>query len=115
VDIIKEKIFRRIAVFSCAHSQPSILGALFLGRPSGFLITGLQFQKDMLNLLLSNVPQRGAFVKFLKDFGSGASVLSSYPGPEFLDMVALMVAGFSLLNSLCCGFFPKKAARIEGI
>jgi len=85
MDIIKEKIFRWIAIFSCAHYHHLILGTLFLGRLSGFLITGLQFQSGVLNLLPANAPTTGAFVKFLKEFGSGDSLfifLESKSGGE---------------------------------
>jgi hypothetical protein len=41
---------------------------------SGFLITRLQFQSDVLNLLPEKAPRTQAFVKFLKEFGSGDSL-----------------------------------------
>jgi hypothetical protein len=92
--IIKERIFYWIEIFPCAHYHNLILGTLFLGRLSGLLITGLQFQGDVLNLLPSNAPTTGAFVKFLKEFGSG----------NFL---------FIFLESKSGG--EKMVAKIEGI
>jgi len=83
--IIKERIFYWIEIFSCTHSPHLILGILFPGGLSGFLITGLQFERDVRNLLPSNAPRMGAFVKFLKEFGSGDSlftVLESKSGGE---------------------------------
>jgi predicted RND superfamily exporter protein len=85
MDIIKEKIFHWIAIFSYAHCHHLILGTLFLGGLSGFLITGLQFQSDVVNFLPSNAPTTGAFVKFPKEFKSGDSlfiVMESKSGGE---------------------------------
>jgi predicted exporter len=70
----REKIFHRIAAFACRNYRQVIGGALILAVLSGFLITRLNLQSDVLNLLPSNAPATGAFVTFLKDFGSADSL-----------------------------------------
>jgi hypothetical protein len=101
---IRDQIFSRIARFSFFRWRSLIWGTLILAVLSGFLITRLQFQSDVLNLLPGNVPRTQAFVKFLKEFGSGDSlfiVLDRKSGAEveslipFAEMLAhrLMATG----------------------
>ena len=71
---IRDQIFSRIARFSFFRWRSLIGGALILAVLSGFLITRLQFQSDVLNLLPRNAPQTRALVTFLKEFGSGDSL-----------------------------------------
>jgi len=59
--------------FSYRRSRYLILGTLILGVFASFLVTRLQLQSDVLNLLPSNAPATAAFVKFLKDFGTADS------------------------------------------
>jgi len=56
MDSIRTHIFSRIARFSIFHRRLLILGALILAALSGFLITRLQFQSDVLNLLPEKAP-----------------------------------------------------------
>jgi len=63
-----------MARFSHRSFRSLILGAVILAALSGFLITRLQFQSDVLNLLPANAPRTQALVKFLKEFGSGDSL-----------------------------------------
>jgi hypothetical protein len=104
VELTRKKIFRWITKFSCARHKSLILGTLILGGLSAFLITRLQWQSDVLNLLPSNAPTTGAFVKFLKEFGAADSlfiVLERESGGEvesfgpFADVLVerLMVSG----------------------
>jgi hypothetical protein len=51
MDLTRKKIFWRITKFSCVRHKYLILGTLILGGISAFLITRLQFQSDVLNLL----------------------------------------------------------------
>ena len=68
------KILGWIAKFSCRRYRCLILGTLILGVLSSFLVTRLQLQSDVLNLLPSNAPTTAAFVKFLRDFGTADSL-----------------------------------------
>ncbi len=68
------RVFSGIARFSFFHRRRLILVALILGALSGFLITRLQFQSDVLNLLPEKAPRTQALVTFLKEFGSGDSL-----------------------------------------
>ncbi len=74
MDWTREKILRRIAKFSCRRYRYLILGTLLLGTLSLFMVTRLQLQSDVLNLLPTNAPTTAAFVKFLKDFGTADSL-----------------------------------------
>jgi len=74
MDWTQEKIFRWITKFSYRRSRYVILGTVILGVLSSFLVTRLQLQSDVLNLLPSNAPATAAFVKFLKDFGTADSL-----------------------------------------
>jgi len=60
--------------FSYRRSRYLILGTLILGVFASFLVTRLQLQSDVLNLLPSHAPTTAAFVKFLKDFGTADSL-----------------------------------------
>jgi len=71
---LRTRVFSEIARFSFFHRRHMILGALILGALSGFLITRLQFESDVLNLLPGKAPRTQAFVRFLKEFGSGDSL-----------------------------------------
>ncbi|MBM4331837.1 MAG: hypothetical protein FJ117_11550 [Deltaproteobacteria bacterium] len=70
----RQNILRRIANFSYGHYKPVLLCALILASLSGFLVSRLQFQSDVVNLLPANAPTTSAFVKFLKEFGSADSL-----------------------------------------
>ncbi len=74
MNLTREGIFSWIARISCSRFRQLILGALILAALSAFLITRLPFQSDVLNLLPGNAPVTGAFVNFLKEFGSGDSL-----------------------------------------
>ena len=74
MDWTQDKIFRWITKFSYRRSRYVILGTVILGVLSSFLVTRLQLQSDVLNLLPSNAPATSAFVKFLKDFGTADSL-----------------------------------------
>jgi predicted exporter len=114
MDLTRKKIFWWITKFSCVRHKYLILGTLILGGISAFLITRLQFQSDVLNLLLSNAPTTGAFVKFLKEFGAADSlliVLERESGGEvesfapFADLLAE-----ELIKS---GEFDERPARLD--
>jgi predicted RND superfamily exporter protein len=72
--LTRKRIFRWITEFSYDRHRYLILGTLILGGLSAFLITRLQFQSDVLHLLPANAPTTGAFVKFLKEFGTADSL-----------------------------------------
>lgn len=75
MDRTQEKILSWITKFSCRRARSLILGTLILGVLSSILVTRLQLQSDVLNLLPSNAPTTAAFVRFLKDFGTADSLL----------------------------------------
>ena len=70
----QEKILSGITNFSYRRSRYVILGTVILGVFSSFLVTRLQLQSDVLNLLPSNAPATAAFVNFLKEFGTADSL-----------------------------------------
>lgn len=74
MNLSKESIFLWMARISRAYYRKLILGALILAALSAFLITRLQFQSDVLNLLPRNAPLTRAFVNFLKEFGAADSL-----------------------------------------
>ena len=74
MDWNQEKILGWITKFSYRRSRYLILGTLILGVFASLLVTRLQLQSDVLNLLPSNAPATAAFVKFLKDFGTADSL-----------------------------------------
>ena len=74
MNLTREGIFSWIARVSCSRFRQLILGAMILAALSAFLITRLPFQSDVLNLLPGNAPVTGAFVTFLKEFGSADSL-----------------------------------------
>ncbi|MGA2954777.1 MAG: MMPL family transporter [Thermodesulfobacteriota bacterium] len=74
MNLTREGIFSWIARISCSRFRQLILGAMILAALSAFLITRLPFQSDVLNLLPGNAPATGAFVTFLKEFGSADSL-----------------------------------------
>jgi predicted RND superfamily exporter protein len=69
-----EKKLRRAAIFSCRHYRIVLWGTLILGLLSGWLVSRLQLQTDVLNLLPAHAPATGSFVRFLKEFGAGDSL-----------------------------------------
>ena len=86
----RDQIFSRIARFSFLRWRSLILGALILAVLSGFQITRLEFQSDVLNLLPEKSPRTQAMVKFLKEFGSGDSlfiVLDRKSGGEVESLI----------------------------
>ena len=74
MDSPRRQSFSWLSRFSHSHFRSLILASLILGALSAFLITRLQFQSDVLNLLPGNAPRTQALVKFLKEFGSGDSL-----------------------------------------
>jgi predicted RND superfamily exporter protein len=74
MNLARENILRRVAKFSLTHYRALILATLILGGISGFLVNRLQLQSDVVNLLPTNVPKTGAFVKFFKEFGAADSL-----------------------------------------
>ncbi len=64
----------RIARFSSRRYRWILGTTLVLSLLSGFLITRLQFQSDVLNLLPKHAPKTGALVKFLREFGATDSL-----------------------------------------
>lgn len=73
--LFREKILRQVAQFSVSHFKHLLLGTLILAALSGFLVSRLEFQSDVVNLLPAKAPATGAFVQFLKEFGSGDTLL----------------------------------------
>ena len=109
MDWPREKILRRITKFSCRRSRYLILGTLILGVFSSFLVTRLQLQSDVLNLLPSHAPTTAAFVKFLKDFGTADSlfiVLERKGGEE--------VESFGPFAEVLAGYLEKTGEFSEG-
>jgi len=87
---IRTRVFSAIARFSFFRRRRLILAALILGALSGLLITRLDFQSDVLNLLPEKAPRTQAFVTFLKEFGSGDSlfiVLERKSGGEVESLI----------------------------
>jgi predicted RND superfamily exporter protein len=70
----RDKILNWIATFAWRNYRQVIGGGLILAVLSGFLLTRINLQSDVLNLLPSNAPATGAFVTFLRDFGSADSL-----------------------------------------
>jgi predicted RND superfamily exporter protein len=90
MNVSRDQIFSGIARFSFLRWRSLILGALILAFLSGAQITRLEFQSDVLNLLPGNAPRTQAFVKFLKEFGSGDSlfiVLDRKSGGEVESLI----------------------------
>jgi len=86
----RDRIFSRIARFSFLRWRSLLWGALILAVLSGFQITRLEFQSDVLNLLPGNAPRTQALVKFLREFGSGDSlfiVLDRKSGEEVEPLI----------------------------
>ncbi len=63
-----------MANWSYRHYQLVLGGTLILGLLSGLLVSRLQFQSDVVNLLPSNAPATKAFVQFLQEFGAADSL-----------------------------------------
>ena len=63
-----------MANWSYHHYQLVLGGTLILGLLSGLLVSRLQLQSDVVNLLPSNAPATKAFVQFLQEFGSADSL-----------------------------------------
>jgi predicted RND superfamily exporter protein len=81
---------------------------------AGFLITRLQFQSDVLNLLPEKAPRTQAFVKFLKDFGSGDSlfiVLERKSGEEVESLIPF--AEVLVDRLMATGEFTEIIGRME--
>ena len=111
---MRTRIFSRIARFSFFHRRCLILGALILGAMAGFLITRLQFQSDVLNLLPEKAPRTQAFVKFLKEFGSGDSlfiVLERKSGGEVESLIPF--AEVLVDRLMATGEFTEIIGRME--
>ncbi len=69
-----EKIWGWVARCSRVYHRQLILGMVILGALCLWLISHLQFQSDVANLLPSHAPRTQAFVKFLKQFGASDSL-----------------------------------------
>jgi uncharacterized protein len=111
---IRDQIFSRIAQFSFFRRRPLLWGALILAVLSGFLITRLHFQSDVLNLLPGNAPRTQALVKFLKEFGSGDSlyiVLDRKSGGEVESLIPFVEALADRL--MATGQFTEIIGRME--
>ena len=111
---MRTRIFSKIARFSFFHRCCLILGALILGAMAGFLITRLQFQSDVLNLLPEKAPRTQAFVKFLKEFGSGDSlfiVLERKGGEEVESLIPF--AEVLVDRLMATGEFTEIIGRME--
>jgi len=65
-----QKILTWMAFFSHRHYKSLLWTFLILVVCSGWLVSRLQFQTDVANLLPVNAPATGAFVKFLKEYGA---------------------------------------------
>lgn len=61
MNLTREGIFSWIVRISCSRSRRLILGSLDLAALSGFLITRLPFQSDVLNLFPENAPENWGF------------------------------------------------------
>jgi len=70
----EEKKLRWVANWSYRHYQLVLGSTLILGLLSGLLVSRLQFQSDVINLLPSNAPATRAFVQFLQEFGAADSL-----------------------------------------
>jgi len=114
MNTIRNQIFARIAQFSFFRWRPLIWGALILAVLSGFLITRLHFQSDVLNLLPGNAPRTQDLVKFLKEFGSGDSlyiVLDRKSGGEVESLIPFVEALADRLTAT--GEFTEIIGRME--
>jgi len=110
----RDRVFSLVARFSWIHPRGLLLAALLWGALSAFLITGLQFQSDVLHLLPKNAPKTEAFVKFLKDFGSADSlfiVLERKTGGEMRPLLPFAAAFVDRL--LATGEFTEIADRMD--
>ncbi len=70
----EEKKLRWVANWSYRHYKLVLGSTLILGLLSGLLVSRLQFQSDVINLLPSNAPATRAFVQFLQEFGAADSL-----------------------------------------
>jgi hypothetical protein len=114
MNTIRDQIFSRIARFSFFRRRPLIWGALILAVLSGFLISRLHFQSDVLNLLPGNAPRTQDLVKFLKEFGSGDSlyiVLDRKSGGEVESLIPFVEALADRL--MATGEFTEIIGRME--
>jgi predicted RND superfamily exporter protein len=110
----RSRVFSWIARFSFSRGRFLILGTLILGAMSGFLISRLQFESDVLNLLPGKAPRTQAFVKFLKDFGSGDSlfiVLERKSGGEVESLAPF--AEILVDRLMATGEFTEIIGRME--
>ncbi len=111
---IRDRIFSRIARFSITRRRSLIWGALILAVLSGFLITRLEFQSDVLNLLPQKSPRTQALVKFLKEFGYGDSlfiVLDRKSGREVESLIPF--AELLADRLMATGEFTEIIGRME--
>jgi len=69
-----EKKLSWVANWSYRHYQLVLGSTLILALLSGLLLSRLQFQSDVVNLLPSNAPATKAFVQFLQEFGAADSL-----------------------------------------
>jgi predicted RND superfamily exporter protein len=114
MNTFRDQIFSRIARFSFFRRRPLIWGALILAVLSGFLISRLHFQSDVLNLLPENAPRTQDLVKFLKEFGSGDSlyiVLDRKSGGEVESLIPFVEALADRL--MATGEFTEIIGRME--
>ena len=69
-----ENNLRWIANRSYHHYRLVLGGTLILGLLSGWLVSGLRLQSDVVNLLPAHPPATKAFVEFLQEFGTADSL-----------------------------------------
>jgi uncharacterized protein len=79
----------QVARFSVRRYRWILAAALGMSLLSGFFITRLQFQSDVLNLLPANAPRTAAFVKFLREFGATDSLFIVLERPSGKEVESL--------------------------
>ncbi len=122
--MVRERVLGWIAKFSSNRYQRVILAVLILSALSGFLITRLQFQSDVLHLLPQNAPATGAFVKFLQKFGAADSlfiILERSSGGEvesfapFAEVLADRLVKTGEFNEIVGRIDPEKKEKIGAL